>query len=127
MNRLNILPADIHEYIFFIRDQRLVILIQKKWRKYHAPKIVAADLLASCYSSRPGIYASVLVMEPHTAGVMEYIVKVLSGKEDRTIWNTFLEDIEYALFEDQFSGGPWAQYYNRTDAAFETLKDKFRD
>ena len=64
-------------------------------------------------------------MNPDLADVLEFCVEVLSSKESPELWNPIFEHINYALWVDQYSGGPGAVYYNRTHAAFETLIKRF--
>lgn len=130
MNRLESLPRELREYIYDLRDVILsdtATKIQKKWLKYRAPKVAAEQLRDSVYelmtTDADGL--EIDVMNPHTVQVIEYVATVLSGKEERYEWTLFLSAITRGLWEDQFTGGPGARYYNRTEIALNTLRQKF--
>jgi len=120
MNRLELLPKEISNYIYFLRDTNAIIKIQKRWHKYQAPKIIAMTLASGCYSlidSMPDISS------PHTANVIEYMVNVLSGREEG--WDSFFIDMEQVLWRDEYMGGPGAIYYDRIESGFMKIKTKF--
>ena len=63
------------------------------------------------------------IASPHTANVIEYMVNVLSGKEEG--WDSFFIDMEEVLWRDKYMGGPGAIYYNRIERAFMKIIRKF--
>jgi|MDTG01.5.fsa_nt_gb hypothetical protein len=122
MNRLELLPKEISNYIYFLRDTNAIIKIQKRWHKYQAPKIIAMTLASRCYSS---IDLMPDISSEYTAKVMEYMVNVLSGKEEG--WDSFFNDIEKALLRDWPSPPLWRGgiYYTRIIRAFLKIETKF--
>ena len=42
------------------------------------------------------------------------------------LWEQFIEAIEYGLFNDEYTGGPGAVYYNKTEIAKEDFEVKFK-
>lgn len=64
-------------------------------------------------------------MNPDTANILEYCVKILSGKEDRVFWNNALMNIDYDLWENEYSDGPGASYKNRSEEAYYILTQRF--
>ena len=95
--------------------------IVRCWKKFDAPKQVAHYLVES---ERFGLPMS--VMFPETADIMEYCVKVLSGREKPVYWRAVLEEVEYEMWLNQYSGGPGAEYMSRVDDAFMELIKKFK-
>ena len=125
MNFFYSLPEEILNIIYNIRDNHVAYKFQKCWKKYHGKKIVAIQLREAIYDYvLPQIEPLVDVMCPHTANVLEYIVKVFSGKEKKSEWLLFIERVEFGLWVDEYTGGPGAPYYIRTDIALDTLKVK---
>ena len=120
MNRLELLPKELCDYIYFLRDTNAIIKIQKRWHKYQAPKIIAMILASGCYSHYESLPD---ISSPHTANVMEYMLNVLSGKE--TGWHSFFIDMEEVLWRDEYMGGPSAIYYDRIETAYMRIKKKF--
>ena len=130
MNYLELLPQELVDYIYQIIARQIDAAhkFQKCWKKYRAPKIVAAQLRDSVYEefrTFPGMESEIDVMNPYTADVIVYSAKVLSGREERHKWIMFLRRVEQGLWENQWTGGPGARYYNRSEIAFEVLKTKF--
>lgn len=120
MNRLELLPKELCNYIYFLRDTNAIIKIQKRWQKYRAPKIIAMTLACGCYSQYESLPD---ISSPHTANVMEYMLNVLSGKEKG--WHSFFIDMEEVLLRDEYMGGPGAIYYDRIERAYMRIKKKF--
>tara|TARA_B100000963_G_scaffold261520_1_gene229692 strand:+ start:295 stop:537 length:243 start_codon:yes stop_codon:yes gene_type:complete len=63
---------------------------------------------------------------PHTANVMEYFVKILSGKYLIDFWRESLEKFEDELLYHEFAGTHMCDYYKRNKAAFIVLAQKFQ-
>ena len=93
-------------------------IIKKCWNKFQAPKMVAKMLVGRAHAAG--------MMNPDTADIMEYCVKVLSGKEDWQFWNEVLVNIDYELWVDEYSGGPGVPYKNRSGKAYHILSQRFR-
>ena len=128
MNYLELLPQELVDYIYQIIARQIDAAhkFQKCWKKYRAPKIVAAQLRDSVYEDPlPGIEPGINVMNPSTSAVIVYAAKVLSGREEKHEWVLFLSRVAHGLWEDQYTGGPGARYYNRSEIALEVLKTKF--
>lgn len=121
MTYIGLLPSELSDYIYNIRDTDAITKIQKMWHKFQAPKIVAQKLCENLSTEPEGLS----VMNPETATILEYTARILSGKENHNIWVDFLETVNSELYIDQYTGGPGAKYYNRCDKAYKTLYEKF--
>ena len=116
----DLLPIDLRVLILSFRHEMRVntcATIQKWWKKFQAPKNVAKMLCST--------FGGFGVMHPDTADIMEYCVKVLSGKENPKFWNMALDEVDYKLWVDEYSGGPGAPYKFRTGEAYHILTRRF--
>ena len=129
------LPVELRVYILSMRNemrQNSQKTIAKYWNKFQSPKRVAKLLV---YKERwlgggawnDGVFDGnrMNVMIPDTAGIMEYCAKVLSGRENPNYWKGILQEVEYEMWLNQYSGGPGAEYMSRVDDAFLVLSNKF--
>ena len=118
------LPLELRVMILSVRhemreDARGTIV--RCWEKFQAPKKVAQHLVET-----ERMYISPMdVMYHEVASIMEYNVKVLSGKEDPVFWKEVLEEVDYELWVNEYTGGPGAEYYERNEEAFVVLARKF--
>ena len=107
--------------------------IARCWMKFDGPKQVARLLVDKEKSASvfwggewQSIETPMHVMIPDTADIMEYCVKVLSGRENPNYWKGILKEVEYEMWINQYSGGPGAEYMSRVDDAFMVLINKFK-
>ena len=102
--------------------------IVRCWEKFQAPKKVAKLLIERTWpmslADEPNAQTA-NAMDPYTANIMEYNVKVLSGKEDPEFWKEVLEMFDYELWVNEYTGGPGAEYYKRNEAAYNSLSQRF--
>ena len=131
------LPNELRVLILSIRydkRQNAQKMIANTWQKFQAPKLVAHHLIEKEKSEMTirhhagvgsGIKLNIDVMESHTANIMEYCAKILSGKEKPDYWNKILNEVEYELWLNEYSGGPQAKYKSRSNDAFDKLIKKF--
>ena len=95
--------------------------IQKNWRKYFAPIESAIDIALELEVDLDGIF---IVLWPETAKIMEYCARVVSGKHHRGFWKFIIDQIQIGLHLFEYTGGPTAIYYNRTEEACQKLIKK---
>ena len=135
----NILPIELRVIILSLRHtmreeaQRTIV---RTWKKFQAPKKVAHYLVERERWSMGGVWNeegvfggdSMNVTFPETADIMEYCVKVLSGREKPNYWKEILEEVEFELWSNQYSCGGRLEeeYMSRVDSAFEKLIKKFK-
>ena len=109
-------------------------MIANTWQKFQAPKLVAHHLIEKEKLEMAGrhhtgvgsgIKLNIDVMLPHTANIMEYCAKRLSGKEKPDYWNRILNEVEYELWHNEYSCGPGTRYMSRANDAFDKLIKKF--
>ena len=130
------LPLELRVLILSKRHEMRVnaqATIAKCWKKFEAPKKVAHYLVERERWSTGGVWNhgvfggdSMNVMFPETADIMEYCVKVLSGREKPNYWKEILQEVEYEIWLNQYSGGPGVEYMSRVDDAFIKLMTKFK-
>ena len=116
----DLLPIDLRVMILSLRHEireDAGLKIKKCWRKFQIPKKIAKMLVGSV--------PLLGMMNPDTADIMEYCVKILSGKEHPVFWDNILSNIEYELWMDEYSGGPGAPYKNRSEKAYYILSQRF--
>ena len=65
------------------------------------------------------------VYNPYICKIIEYTARTLTGKENTEFWYQWIEFIDFSLQINEFTGGPRAKYYNRSEIAYNILKDKF--
>ena len=97
------------------------ILIQKIWNKYLAKIENAIEVALELQVNVDGIF---LVSCPSTSRIMEYCANVVNRKHHRAFWEFIIEQIQIGLFREEFTGGPGAIYYNRTEIACDKLIKK---
>ena len=112
------LPIDIQIYIYKIR---LANQLQNSWNKYYQPKIIAIKLAKIAWN---GDY-ELDVYNSYTCKIIEYTARVLNGKENAEFWHQWIDFIDFSLQINEFTGGPRAKYYNRSETAYNILRDKF--
>ena len=109
--------------------------IVRYWKKFYAPKKVAHYLVERERWSMGGVWNEegvfggdrMNVMYPETAEIMEYCVKVLSGREKPNYWKEILEEVEFELWSNHYLyfGDLEEEYMSRVDDAFIKLGMKF--
>ena len=118
------LPTDLHIKIlamhFEIRNEACK-KIQKNWGKYFAPIIGAIDVALELEVGEDGFF---LVMWPSTARIMEHCANKISGKNHHGFWKFITQQIKLGLYNELYTGGPDAPYYNRTELACDKLIQK---
>ncbi len=97
------------------------ILIQNTWNKYLAKIENVIEVALELEVNVDGIF---LVSSPSTSRIMEYCAKVVNRKHHRAFWEFIIEQIQIGLFREEFTGGPGAIYYNRTEIACDKLIKK---
>lgn len=131
------LPVELRVYILSMRNemrQDSQRTIARCWMKFAGPKQVARLLVDKEKSSlvfwgggSDGVGGwRMHVMVPDTADIMEYCAKVLSGREKPDYWKNILQEVEYEMWLNQYSGGPGSEYMSRVDEAFLVLIKKFK-
>ena len=129
------LPVDLRVYILSLRNemrQNSQKTIARYWNKFQAPKKIAKLMVyeEKWLNARwiNGVWEGdrMNVMIPATADIMEYCAKVLSGREKPDYWKNILQEVEYEMWLNQYSGGPGAEYMSRVDDAFNILANKFK-
>ena len=63
---------------------------------------------------------------PHTANVMEYLIKIISRKHYNDFWRELLEKFEDELLYHEIAGSDECDYYKRNKAAFIVLTQKLQ-
>lgn len=123
------LPIELRVIILSIRytlREEAERTIVKYWDKFKAPKLVAQYLIEKDdFRLRNNNRLVINIFLPDTANIMEYCAKVLSGKEKPDYWNMILNEVEYELWHNEYSGGPGASNLSRTNNAFVKLVKKF--
>jgi len=97
-------------------------MIQNCWRCYIAPTRAAVDISLNLEIDEN---AEIHVMQESTAKIMEYCVRVLSGRQHRDYWKFILGLVRRGLWVDEFTGGPHACFYVRVQNACDTLVERF--
>ena len=120
------LPIEIRCLILSMRHamrKNALKTILKAMNKFQTPKNAAYEMISPFMD--PERDDTISVMIPQMAQITEFCVKVLSGKENPQFWKAVLEKLTEKLWLDQYSGGPGAKYYNRTEVAVDKLCLKF--
>ena len=114
INLMDLLPNDLVEYINYYNSINTII---NAWIRYKA-KIYIAIILLQKLNSEPYIN----VMSPHTCAILEYSIKyapknqlVIINDANSLLYNEILLKILQSLYEDQYTGGPGAKYYNKIE------------
>lgn len=116
-----LLPKEISDEIYFMRDSAAAITIQRLWFKTHAPKVVA-KMLCGNMCNEPDLLS---VMDSDTAAILAYTARVLTGKEKQHAWLVdVLAYVAQKLYEDTYSGGPGAKYYIQCENSYIALNKK---
>lgn len=128
MNLWDNLPCELQTYILRLR---LASSLQKNWRRHPAIRsnLIAKSLLSTCpIDIMPPMqyppWMRMSVMCPSTASALEYCAKH-SGMGYPEFWTGFCVTVLAELIQDQYSGGPGSQYYNRCETAHEILVLKY--
>mgnify|MGYP004188593363 CR=1 FL=1 len=121
------LPIELRTKILSIRfdiRNNACKLLQTNWSKYLARIESAIDIALEFEVDHNSIF---LTMIPSNARIMEYCAKVVTGKHHRGFWKFIIQQIQFGLFKDEYTGGPGAIYYNRTEIACDKLVKKLND
>ena len=94
-------------------SSKVASIIQKSWRERQCENMVIHH---DTNEINP--------MLPETAVEIEYCVKYANFGRKQEMWGVYIERIGQALWEDQYTGGRGAEFYNRVQVACETLKER---
>jgi hypothetical protein len=126
MNYFYDLPNDVQAYIIAIRNDECALRIQRIWRgRFDRLRKVVEILREFWRPSTPLLlapYWDVNAMSPETGIQIEYCVKYANFEEMPGVWEDFLHAIEQSLWEDEYTGGRGAEFYQRTERAKDMLK-----
>ena len=118
------LPIEIRVEILSIRyDLRYTASnkIQNGWKKYMLPEVTAMDISLDIEIDSDEI---IMVSLPQTANLMEICAHIIRGKHNQDYWLVVMEGIKEGLVMDEYTGGPSAVYYNRTEKAYHKILNK---
>jgi hypothetical protein len=96
--------------------------IQNCWWRYIGPTWAAVYISLNLEIDEN---IEIHVMRESNAKIMEYCVRVLSGRQHRTYWKFILGLVRRGLWVDEFTGGPGARFYIRVENACDTLIERF--
>ena len=112
---------DLQNYI------RVIVVVpncQKIWRGRSDCIRHALDITKKYTDRNSLMLYQVNPMLHSTAVEIEYCVKYgLQGKH--YLWEEFIRAIEEGLWEDEYTGGVGAKFYNRTERACQMLNKQF--
>ena len=118
------LPLDLRVYILSIRyniRNKSSEIISKSWRKYIMADNLAIDLALELQVDQEGY---LMVSIPETSEILNICLKIMKNKIGLWFWETILEKLKNGLFIEEYTGGPSAIYYNRTEQAYQDLLKK---
>lgn len=125
MNYFDIIPQDIQNKIMLIQDNYSANIIINTWYRYIGKKIVAIELLINNIMYSRYVIPYINIFNNHTALILEYCNKVLSGRENDW-WIEQFKILEKFTVEYNYYGlGNDAVYFNRIVMALDKLKYKF--
>jgi hypothetical protein len=128
-NYFDALPTDLEHKILGV----VCLVIQRNWRCVLAQKNVATqlaqDIVQEAIDDTAAYHLIPAYIEPariSNTQVIEFCEKALRGKKitnNIDMWVQFANMIRFGLDVDQYTGGPGAKWYNRTEEAFLVLAD----
>ena len=125
MNYFDILPDDLQNEVFTIRNNNSVNTIINAWYQYVGKKIVAAQLLLDNIIGARYVRPYINIFNNHTSIILDYCYKVLTGRESDW-WLKQFNIIEAFTTEHNYYGlGNDAEYYNKIVMTLDKLKQKF--
>jgi hypothetical protein len=120
MNRWDILPCDVQNYIKSIDAAQK---IQQNFRGYHCRKIYALNI-AKKYTNKNS--NSMDCTDPRTATEIGYCMKHGSLCKNTRIWYAFIEAIEQCLWEKKYTEASCTQLYQRIDKNRRKLSEQLQ-
>ena len=128
MNRLDSLPNEVSKYIYLLcKIDKSIVKLQNMWRKYQAPKIIAAEFIPKCYQHRTSGARDMEFNSQFIVSIIKYMSKVLSGKENISVWGPFILELEDTLWVKYYNHGLENSIYNSIEMSIERLKEVFGD
>ena len=121
------LPLELRIYILSIRyDIRFKSsrIISKSWKKYIMADNLAIDLALELQVDQDGY---IMVSIPETSEILNICLKIMKNKIGLWFWEIILEKLKNGLFIEEYTGGPGAIYYNRTEQAYQDLLKKVKN
>lgn len=121
----DLLPTEIRVYILDLRysiRNDACEKIQNAWTKYILPDLTAIDIALDIETDQN---QNVMVTTESTELILKKCLKISSGKHHIWFWQEIAEKIKESLLIEEYNGGPWAVYYNRTENAYNELVKKF--
>ena len=121
------LPLDLRVYILSIRyniRNKSAEIIYKSWKKYIIADNLAIELAQKLQLDQDG---NIKISIPETSKILNMCIKIIKQKKNWWFWNIILENLKYGLFIEEYTGGPGATYYNKTEQAYYDLLKKFKN
>ena len=121
------LPLDIRVYILSIRydiRNKSSEIISRFWKKYIMADILAIDLALDLEVDQKGY---IIVSIPETSDILNICLKIMKNKVGLWFWEIILEKLKNGLFIEEYTGGPGAIYYNRTEQVYYDLLKKIKN
>lgn len=120
-----LLPTEIRVYILDLRYRirnTACEKIQNAWTKFILPDLTAIDIALDIEIDEDQY---IMVTTESTELIVKKCLKISSGKHHIWFWQEVAEKIKESLLVEEYSGGPGAIYYNRTEVVYNELLEKF--
>lgn len=121
------LPLDLRVYILSIRydiRSKSSEIICKARKKYIITDNLAIDLALELQIDQEGY---IMVSIPETSEILNICLKIMKNKIGLWFWDIILERLQDGLFIEEYTDGPSAIYYNRTEQAYYDLLKKVKN
>ena len=69
----------------------------------------------------------IMVSIPETSDILNICLKIMKNKIGLWFWEIILEKLKNGLYIEEYTGGPGAIYYNRTEQAYYDLLKKVKN
>lgn len=123
------LPNEINVYILKIRNNIREIAskkIQKAWRKFILPEIIAINLALSIDNDQ---YNKIMIPSPNTTLKLKYILSMCSGKFYLCFWKNLINRLFNSLNSYKYIDNEWltphAVNYRKIKVQYQDLLKKF--
>lgn len=119
------LPIEIRSYILSLRytiRSNEVRKIQKAWEKYLIKEYTAIDVALDL---EVDTYGLIMISIPETPKILKICNKIIRGNCNKEFWLGLVENIKTGLELEEYTGGPGAIYYNKTEEECMKLEEKF--
>lgn len=123
----NNLPLELRVYILSIRydiRNKSSKIICKSWKSYFETDNLAIELAQKFQLDEDG---NIMVSFPETSKILNICIKIMKQRKNWWFWNIILENLQYGLFIEEYTGGPSAIYYNKTEQAYYALLKKVKN